>query len=84
MYSDFRGKSNVANVESTEISDVSERMRKSCGLRQNTLDSDFHSTKRLMPTVVEHRRASVTVAPKYRKKINFLLYFHFFYFICHL
>ncbi|XP_059617726.1 uncharacterized protein LOC132262452 isoform X2 [Phlebotomus argentipes] len=49
---------------SSEITEVSERMRRSCGLRQNTLDSDFHSTKRLMPAVTEQRRASVTIAPR--------------------
>ncbi|XP_058176304.1 regulator of G-protein signaling 9-like [Anopheles ziemanni] len=47
----------------TEITEVSERMKRSCGLRQNTLDSDFHSTKRLAPAVTEHRRASV-MAPR--------------------
>ncbi|XP_055680588.1 uncharacterized protein LOC129788488 isoform X2 [Lutzomyia longipalpis] len=49
---------------SSEITEVSERMRRSCGLRQNTLDSDFHSTKRLTPAVTEQRRASVTIAPR--------------------
>ncbi|EAT45719.1 AAEL003025-PA [Aedes aegypti] len=49
---------------STDISEVSERMKRSCGLRQNTLDSDFHSTKRLVPVVTEQRRASMTIAPR--------------------
>ncbi|CAG9803598.1 unnamed protein product [Chironomus riparius] len=44
--------------------DVSERMKRSCGLRQNTLDSDFHSSKRLAPVISEHRRASMTIAPR--------------------
>uniref|UniRef100_A0A182W5A9 Uncharacterized protein n=1 Tax=Anopheles minimus TaxID=112268 RepID=A0A182W5A9_9DIPT len=48
----------------TEISEVSERMKRSCGLRQNTLDGDFHSTKRLAPVVTEQRRASMTMAPR--------------------
>ncbi|KFB38880.1 AGAP000232-PA-like protein [Anopheles sinensis] len=48
----------------TEITEVSERMKRSCGLRQNTLDSDFHSTKRLAPVVTEQRRASMTMAPR--------------------
>uniref|UniRef100_A0A182WTN0 Uncharacterized protein n=1 Tax=Anopheles quadriannulatus TaxID=34691 RepID=A0A182WTN0_ANOQN len=47
-----------------EISEVSERMKRSCGLRQNTLDGDFHSTKRLAPVVTEQRRASMTMAPR--------------------
>lgn len=48
-------------------SDVSERMKRSCGLgiRQNTLDSDFHSTKRLAPAINEQRRASMTMAPRW-------------------
>ncbi|CAO1386043.1 unnamed protein product [Diamesa serratosioi] len=45
-------------------SEVSDRMRRSCGLRQNTLDSDFHSTKRLAPIMSEQRRASMTMAPR--------------------
>jgi hypothetical protein len=47
--------------------DVSERMKRSCGLglRQNTLDSDFHSTKRLAPAINEQRRASMTMAPRW-------------------
>ncbi|XP_065091511.1 uncharacterized protein LOC135712492 isoform X2 [Ochlerotatus camptorhynchus] len=49
----------------TDISEVSERMKRSCGLRQNTLDSDFHSTKRLVPVVTEQRRASMTIAPRF-------------------
>ncbi|XP_055617058.1 uncharacterized protein LOC129762628 [Toxorhynchites rutilus septentrionalis] len=49
---------------STDISEVSERMKRSCGLRQNTLDCDFHSTKRLAPVVTEQRRASMTMAPR--------------------
>ncbi|XP_070506704.1 uncharacterized protein [Chironomus tepperi] len=44
--------------------DVSERMKRSCGLRQNTLDCDFHSSKRLAPVISEHRRASMTMAPR--------------------
>ncbi|KAG5684823.1 hypothetical protein PVAND_014035 [Polypedilum vanderplanki] len=44
--------------------DVSERMKRSCGLRQNTLDCDFLSAKRLAPVVNEHRRASMTMAPR--------------------
>jgi len=44
--------------------DVSERMKRSCGLRQNTLDGDFHSTKRLAPIASEQRRASMTMAPR--------------------
>uniref|UniRef100_A0A182TC90 RGS domain-containing protein n=1 Tax=Anopheles maculatus TaxID=74869 RepID=A0A182TC90_9DIPT len=48
----------------TEITEVSERMKRSCGLRQNTLDGDFHSTKRLAPVVTEQRRASMTMAPR--------------------
>ncbi|GAB0094525.1 regulator of G-protein signaling 7 [Sergentomyia squamirostris] len=52
------------NKTSSDITEVSERMRRSCGIRQNTLDSDFHSTKRLMPAVTEQRRASVTIAPR--------------------
>uniref|UniRef100_A0A8D8FM75 Regulator of G-protein signaling 9 n=1 Tax=Culex pipiens TaxID=7175 RepID=A0A8D8FM75_CULPI len=48
----------------SDISEVSERMKRSCGLRQNTLDGDFHSTKRLAPVVTEQRRASMTMAPK--------------------
>ncbi|KAL9695391.1 hypothetical protein quinque_014676 [Culex quinquefasciatus] len=48
----------------SDISEVSERMKRSCGLRQNTLDGDFHSTKRLAPVVTEQRRASMTMAPR--------------------
>ncbi|CRL04267.1 CLUMA_CG017365, isoform B, partial [Clunio marinus] len=44
--------------------DVSERMKRSCGLRQNTLDCDFHSTKRLVPAINEQRRASMTITPR--------------------
>lgn len=54
----------VEQTSQSEIVDVSEKMRKSCGLRQNTLDSDFHSTKRLTPNVSEQRRASMTMAPR--------------------
>lgn len=46
-----------------DVSDMSDKMKKSCRLRQqNTLDSDFLSSKRLLPTVNEHRRASMTNA----------------------
>ncbi|XP_062536820.1 regulator of G-protein signaling 11-like isoform X2 [Armigeres subalbatus] len=55
---------NKALSSTADISDVSERMKRSCGLRQNTLDSDFHSTKRLAPVVTEQRRASMTMAPR--------------------
>lgn len=48
---------------SSDISDVSDRMRRSCGLRQNTVDS-CESTKRLMPNFTEQRRASVTLTPR--------------------
>ncbi|XP_058444021.1 uncharacterized protein LOC131425831 [Malaya genurostris] len=51
-------------IRPADISDVSERMKRSCGLRQNTLDSDFHSSKRLAPVVTEQRRASMTMAPR--------------------
>lgn len=45
------------------VSDMSDKMKRSCRLRQqNTLDSDFHSSKRLLPTVNEQRRASMTNA----------------------
>ncbi|XP_052872881.1 uncharacterized protein LOC128278237 [Anopheles cruzii] len=54
----------TATHATTEISEMSERMKRSCGLRQNTLDSDFHSTKRLTPVVTEQRRASMTTAPR--------------------
>lgn len=53
-----------SSSELSEVSEVSERMKRSCGLRQNTLDGDFHSTKRLMPVVTEQRRASVSIAPR--------------------
>lgn len=49
---------------SSDISDVSDRMRRSCGLRQNTVDSCESSTKRLMPNFTEQRRASVTLTPR--------------------
>lgn len=48
---------------SSDITEVSERMRRSCGLRQNTVDSDY-SSKRLTPHVTEQRRASMTMAPR--------------------
>ncbi|XP_055523475.1 uncharacterized protein LOC129717529 [Wyeomyia smithii] len=51
-------------VRPADISEVSERMKRSCGLRQNTLDSDFHSSKRLAPVITEQRRASMTMAPR--------------------
>ncbi|ETN60970.1 hypothetical protein AND_007390 [Anopheles darlingi] len=54
----------VMRATGAEISEVSERMKRSCGLRQNTLDGDFHSTKRLAPAVTEQRRASMTMAPR--------------------
>lgn len=44
--------------------DVSERMKRSCGIRQNTVDENFHSSKRLAPVVTEQRRASMTMAPR--------------------
>ncbi|XP_021703401.1 uncharacterized protein LOC5576890 isoform X2 [Aedes aegypti] len=64
--SDSSSKTKALNAirSSTDISEVSERMKRSCGLRQNTLDSDFHSTKRLVPVVTEQRRASMTIAPR--------------------
>lgn len=52
-----------SSTTTSDVSDVSDKMKKSCKLRQqNTLDSDFHSSKRLLPTVMEHRRASMTNA----------------------
>lgn len=43
------------------IVDVSDKMKRSCRLiQQNTLDSDFHSSKKLQTCVTEHRRASMT------------------------
>lgn len=50
---------------SSDISEISERMRKT-GLRQNTLDCDMlPSGKRLAPSSTEPRRASITIAPRY-------------------
>lgn len=51
--------------KASDIGEVSERMKRSCGLRQSTLDSDFHSTKNLMPDVSTQRRASITITPRY-------------------
>lgn len=50
--------------KASDIGEVSERMKRSCGLRQSTLDSDFHSTKNLMPDVSTQRRASITITPR--------------------
>nr|XP_029717693.1 LOW QUALITY PROTEIN: uncharacterized protein LOC115260679 [Aedes albopictus] len=61
---DSKTKALNAIRSATDISEVSERMKRSCGIRQNTLDSDFHSTKRLAPVVTEQRRASMTIAPR--------------------
>lgn len=48
-----------------EISDVADRMRKTCGLRQNTVDSsEYSSSKRLMPNITEQRRSSMTITPR--------------------
>ncbi|XP_037920486.1 regulator of G-protein signaling 9 isoform X9 [Hermetia illucens] len=53
----------VEPKNANDITEVSERMRRSCGLRQNTVDSDY-SSKRLTPHVTEQRRASMTMAPR--------------------
>lgn len=51
---------------SSDISEISERMRKTCGIRQQTtLDCDMYSGKRLSPAALEPRRASITIAPRY-------------------
>ena len=51
---------------SSDISEISERMRKTCGLRQNTLDCEMlPSGKRLAPISTEPRRASITIAPRF-------------------
>ncbi|XP_063706711.1 uncharacterized protein LOC134835715 [Culicoides brevitarsis] len=48
-------------TESDAIHDVLDKMKRSCRLiQQNTLDSDFHSSKKLQTCVTEHRRASMT------------------------
>lgn len=39
-------------------------MRRSCGLRQNTLDCESYGSKRLAPAAGEQRRASMTTAPR--------------------
>lgn len=56
--------SNTPAVEtrnsSSDISDISERLRKSCGVRQNTLDPDMFSNQRLAPVNYQQRRASIT------------------------
>ncbi|XP_031625599.1 uncharacterized protein LOC116342216 isoform X3 [Contarinia nasturtii] len=50
---------------SSDISEISERMRKTCGLRQNTLDCEMlPSGKRLAPISTEPRRASITITPR--------------------
>ncbi|XP_037025638.1 regulator of G-protein signaling 9 isoform X2 [Bradysia coprophila] len=50
---------------SADISDVSDRFRRSCGLRQSTLDCDLLSHKKLAPIGgSEQRRASMTIPPR--------------------
>ncbi|KAJ6638161.1 Regulator of G-protein signaling 7 [Pseudolycoriella hygida] len=50
---------------SADISEVSDRMRRSCGLRQSTLDCDLFSHKKLAPVGgTEQRRASMTIPPR--------------------
>lgn len=51
---------------SADINEVSDRMRRSCGLRQSTLDCDLLSHKKLAPVgSSEQRRASMTIPPRY-------------------
>lgn len=48
-----------------EVNEVADRMRKTCGLRQNTVDSsEYSSSKRLMPNITEQRRSSMTITPR--------------------
>lgn len=50
---------------SADINEVSDRMRRSCGLRQSTVDCDVLSHKKLAPIVgSEQRRASMTIPPR--------------------
>lgn len=52
---------NPVVAEPDAILDVSDKMKRSCRLiQQNTLDSDFPSSKKLQTCVTEHRRASMT------------------------
>lgn len=51
-----------SRCSSPDISEISERIKKSCGIRQNTVDSDMFSSQRLAPTI-QPRRASITTTP---------------------
>lgn len=51
----------LVTTDTDAIGDVSDKMKRSCRLiQQNTLDSDFHSSKKLQTCVTEQRRASMT------------------------
>lgn len=54
----------VYGSSSSDITEISERMRKTCGLRQSTLDCELYGGKRLAPATTEPRRASITITPR--------------------